>query len=175
MVGESGGRNTGTASSYNDLGERFCARFYLGRGKQKMRIKEVIVIKKNSALYAQIYATCDDMQGGMDIKLQLVYKRVNGRYVSPISDWELCNIPEKDLPEIIQDDFLSCPNLGKVLRDPFRLRKEIDELHCPKLQRRLVGGNFELTVEQTVDALKFSQAAGSNTPVYIMNNYASTW
>ena len=164
MVGENGSRNTGTAGSYSNLGERFYARFNIG-GVNKMRIQEVLVVKDGQNLYAQVYGTCDDMQGRIDFKLQLQYTaKKPEHYTSPISDWELINVPEKDLPEIIQDDLLSCTDLGQLLRNPYALRKNSSKEYCPRLERRA----NELTVNKQLDMLNLIIGCNSDTPVYML-------
>ena len=164
MVGENGSGNIGTAGSYNNLGGRFYARFFIGE-VNTMRIQEVLVIKNGQNLCAQIYGTCDDMQGKVDFKLQLQYTaKKQGHYISPISDWELINVPEKDLPEIIQDDLLSCADLGLLLRNPYALRKDSSKEYCPRLERRA----NKLTVNKQLDLLNLIMGCQDDIPIYML-------
>lgn len=164
MVGENGSGNTGNASNYNNLGGRIYARSYIGE-VNTMRIQEILVIKDGQNLCAQIYGTCDDMQGRVDFKLQLQYVAKKPKhYISPISDWELINVPEKDLPEIIQDDLLSCADLGLLLRNPYALRKDSSKKYCPRLERGANG----LTVDKQVDLLNLIMSCNSDTPPIYM-------
>ena len=168
MVGENGSRNTGAASSYSNLGGRYCARFFIGR--RKMRIKEVIVIKNGRNLCAQIYGTCDDIQGTTEFKLQLQYQRNKrrGHYRSPISDWKLINIPAEDLPEIIQDDLLSCPEFAAAVRNPKPLECT-DRCKCTRVERRAESLNFT-----PVDDILYGRGRNElhNIPVYIKQVHA---
>lgn len=164
MVGENGSRNTSTAGSYSNLGGRFYARFNIGE-VNIMRIQEILVIKNGQNLCAQVYGTCNDMQGRVDFKLQLQYTaKKPEHYISPISDWELINVPEKDLPEIIQDDLLSCADLGLLLRNPYALRKDSSREYCPRLERGANG----LTVNKQVDLLNLIINYNSDTPIYML-------
>ena len=163
-MGENGSRNTSTAGSYSNLGERFYARFNIGEANI-MRIQEILVIKNGQNLCAQVYGTCNDMQGRVDFKLQLQYTaKKPEHYISPISDWELINVPEKDLPEIIQDDLLSCADLGLLLRNPYALRKDSSKEYCPRLERGVNG----LTVDKQVDLLNLIMNCNSDTPPIYM-------
>lgn len=123
------------------------------------------MIKNGQNLCAQVYGTCNDMQGRVDFKLQLQYTaKKPEHYISPISDWELINVPEKDLPEIIQDDLLSCADLGLLLRNPYALRKDSSKEYCPRLERGVNG----LTVDKQVDLLNLIMNCNSDTPPIYM-------
>lgn len=123
------------------------------------------MIKNGQNLCAQVYGTCNDMQGRVDFKLQLQYTaKKPEHYISPISDWELINVPEKDLPEIIQDDLLSCADLGLLLRNPYALRKDNSREYCPRLERGANG----LTVNKQVDLLNLIINCNSDTPIYML-------
>lgn len=130
-----------------------------------MRIKEVITIKDGRNLFAQIYGVCDDIQGTTEFKLQLEYKADRPeRYKSPISDWELINVPAEDLPEIIQDDLLSCPEFAAVLHNPKPLECA-DRRKCTRIERRAESLNF--TPVDDMLYKKWWRSELYDTPIYM--------